>query len=566
MDVDLERLQDIISPYIILLKQSNVVHVSDAFASRMGIGSKEDVHDLFRNGSSFLDSFTNGQDRVCLPAKGREDFCCRVTDTTINDTELLAFTDTGLPRSMLSEEVEAKLFSQIAKSASSGFLIIEKGHIIYANTGFLDFMGYDAANVLGRQIISLVSRDSREAFINACGDGFNNPEQMVSSCAIILTSSSGKRVHALISGGWVFHGGKVYLWMVLVNITEQIRVERLLKEKQHKLSELFDLSPIGLLYISPRGRILECNEYVSNLMHYSREEIQGSTFTKFVPPHEEQRLRNDFQTLFLEGAGIHAHECLLRTKEGENVTIEYNVQTISRKGRRVKALMVFSDITGKKDLEMELLEKNAEMEKTLWEMAEVKDALEARAGELIRSREELTVLNEKLNQLSITDGLTEIYNHRHFQDRLSEEVERTNRAKDGTVSLLLLDIDDFKRFNDTYGHQCGDMVLRQLAGILKNSVRHIDILARYGGEEFAVILPNAKVEEAALVGERICEAVRSTPFSLGDGTSARVTVSIGVGALCHGQGEKTGLVKKADNALYVAKAKWKDRVEVWKDD
>jgi len=228
--------------------------------------------------------------------------------------------------------------------------------------------------------------------------------------------------------------------------------------------------------------------------------------------------------------------------------------------------MVFSDITGKKDLEMELLEKNAEMEKTLWEMAEVKDALEARAGELMRATEELKVLNEKLNQLSITDGLTEIYNHRHFQDRLGEEVERVDRAKEGVVSLLFLDIDEFKRFNDTYGHQCGDMVLRQLAGILKNSVRHIDILARYGGEEFAVILPNAKAEEGALVGRRICEAVRSTPFYLGEGTSARVTVSIGVGTHTHGQGEKAGLIRKADNALYAAKAKGKDRVEVWEDD
>jgi diguanylate cyclase (GGDEF)-like protein len=225
--------------------------------------------------------------------------------------------------------------------------------------------------------------------------------------------------------------------------------------------------------------------------------------------------------------------------------------------------MVFSNITDKKELEMELLEKNAEMEKTLWEMAEVKDALEARAGELNRVTEELKVLNERLNQLSITDGLTEIYNHRHFQDRLSEEVGRVQRSKDSVVSLLILDIDDFKHFNDTYGHQCGDMVLKQLAGILRNNVRSIDVLARYGGEEFAVILPNAGTEEAANVAERICKAVRSTPFSFGEGTSVKVTVSIGVGSLARGQGEKSELIRKADNALYAAKAKWKDRVEVW---
>ena len=263
---------------------------------------------------------------------------------------------------------------------------------------------------------------------------------------------------------------------------------------------------------------------------------------------------------------MHRRECMLRTENGDDITIEYNVKVITRKNRSVQALMVFSDVTDKKGLEMELLEKNAEMEKTLWEMAEVKDALEARAGELNRVTEELKVLNEKLNQLSITDGLTQIFNHRHFQDRLSEEVERVHRSKGGVLSLLILDIDDFKHFNDTYGHQCGDIVLKQLAGILKGTVRAVDIIARYGGEEFAVILPDTETPGAALVGERICQSVRSTPFSFGDGTSVKVTVSIGVGSITQGHGEKSELIRKADNALYAAKAKWKDRVEVWEEE
>jgi len=566
MDFDLERLQDIVSPYIILLKRSDVIHVSDALASRIGISKKDHVQDYFRQDSTLLESLGSRREKIHLPVKGGKDLLCSCTDTSIDDIELLALTEAGLPGSGLSQEAASKIYSHIARSANRSFLIVEKGHIVHANKEFGDLIGCDFEDVLGRQVISFISRQSRQTFIKTCDEGFDDPGRMIASCGIIFTSSSGKRIHAEISGGWDSHGEHVYLWLEAVNTTEKVRLERALKEEQRKSSELFDLSPIGLLYISPRGIILDSNEFVSNLMHYSKEEIKGSAFTKFVVPHEEQRLRDDFRTLFLQGSAIHRQECLLRTKHGQDVTIEYNVQVITRKGRRVKALMVFSDITGKKDLEMELLEKNAEMEKTLWEMAEVKDALEARAGELMRATEELKVLNEKLNQLSITDGLTEIYNHRHFQDRLGEEVERVDRAKEGVVSLLFLDIDEFKRFNDTYGHQCGDMVLRQLAGILKNSVRHIDILARYGGEEFAVILPNAKAEEGALVGRRICEAVRSTPFYLGEGTSARVTVSIGVGTHTHGQGEKAGLIRKADNALYAAKAKGKDRVEVWEDD
>ncbi|GEM_PF-352697 len=566
MDVDIARLQDILSEYIIVLEDSDVIHVSDALAHRMGIGKQEDVYDFLHEDGTFLESLGSRQEKVHFPVKGGEGFLCTYTETRLNGNALLAFTEAGGQKSVLSEEVAVNPFSPEAKSAGASLLIIKAGHIVYADTGFLDFIGYDAGDVLGRQVISLISPKSRETFIEACEEGAHDPERMVGSSVVTLTTASGKRVHALINGGWVSHGGNDYLRLEVVSITERIRLEKALKDEQHKFSELFDCSPIGLVYISPRGSILECNDFVSKLMHYSKEEMRGAAFTRFVAPHEEQRLRDEFQALFLEGCGIHRQMCLLRTKQGQDITIEYTVQVISGKDRKVKALMVLSDITGKKDLEMELLEKNAEMEKTLWEMAEVKDALEARAGELMRATEELKVLNEKLNQLSITDGLTEIYNHRHFQDRLGEDVERVNRTKGGVVSLLFLDIDDFKWFNDTYGHQCGDMVLRQLAGILKNSVRHIDILARYGGEEFAVILPNATEEEAALVAERICEAVRSTPFSLGDGTSAKVTVSIGVGTLTHGRGEKAGLIRKADNALYAAKAGGKDRAELWEDD
>jgi diguanylate cyclase (GGDEF)-like protein len=226
--------------------------------------------------------------------------------------------------------------------------------------------------------------------------------------------------------------------------------------------------------------------------------------------------------------------------------------------------MMFTDITEKKVLENELLDKNAEMEKTLWEMAEMKDALEARAGELNCATEQLRELNEKLGLLSITDGLTEVYNHRYFQERLDEEIGRIRRYKEDRVSLLMLDIDDFKGVNDLYGHQNGDMVLKQLAGVLMDNVRSIDIVARYGGEEFAVILPKTDTENACLTGIRICEGVASTAFIIkGGDATINLTVSIGVGTLKGEKGNKADLIQMADNALYKAKAKGKNCVEVY---
>jgi diguanylate cyclase (GGDEF)-like protein len=102
--------------------------------------------------------------------------------------------------------------------------------------------------------------------------------------------------------------------------------------------------------------------------------------------------------------------------------------------------------------------------------------------------------------------------------------------------------------------------------LLKNSIRTIDILARYGGEEFAIILPNANTEQAVIAAERICQNVRSTAFSFGSGTTVKVTVSIGVGTIMSAQADKSELVRKADSAMYAAKAKWKDRVEIWEED
>jgi diguanylate cyclase (GGDEF)-like protein/PAS domain S-box-containing protein len=420
--------------------------------------------------------------------------------------------------------------------------------------------------VLGTKVIELISRQSRPEFIRACQRWYDLDGTTDDTYEIMLTSAGSTRLHFMAKGGWLARGSRQLVWIILNDITENNKLKRSLKEEQQKYSELFDKSPTGIMYISPRGKIIDCNDYVPAIIGYPKDQINGSLFTKFVTQDQAEVLRDDFSKLFINGLEIKKRECVINTSSGQAVHIEYNAQVIYRRGHPTKALMMLSDVTDKKALELELLGKNSEMERTLWDMAEVKDALEARAGELNKASEDLKLLNEKLNMLSITDGLTEIYNHRHFQDRLTEEVSRVNRQKDGVLSLLILDIDDFKRFNDSYGHQCGDMVLKQIAGLLKGSIRNIDILARYGGEEFAIILPNSNTEQAVIAAERICKTIRSTPFSYGAAINTKITVSIGVGTITSNQPEKSELVRKADSAMYAAKAKWKDRVEVWEED
>ncbi|HEB75098.1 MAG TPA: diguanylate cyclase [Nitrospirae bacterium] len=173
-------------------------------------------------------------------------------------------------------------------------------------------------------------------------------------------------------------------------------------------------------------------------------------------------------------------------------------------------------------------------------------------------------LQNEIAKLATTDGLTGLNNHRMFQDRLSEEIQRAERYK-SKLFLLLIDIDHFKRFNDTYGHQTGDDVLRTMAQIIKGSIRKVDFAARYGGEEFVLILPETDCGHTFTVAERIRKAVMDYPFNLKDGTKAGLTVSIGVACFPEDSAEKEDLIRKADTALYFAKGLGRNKVCLYRD-
>ncbi len=176
---------------------------------------------------------------------------------------------------------------------------------------------------------------------------------------------------------------------------------------------------------------------------------------------------------------------------------------------------------------------------------------------------ENVALHERAEEQAVTDALTGLANRRHFEDRLTQEVERARRAH-SPAGLLMLDIDDFKQVNDRYGHIAGDAVLREVAAVLRETAREIDLAARYGGEELALILPGADLEGAGQVGERVRAAIeaRELPVRGADGNPVRVTVSVGAAALGHGPEEARALVAAADEALYRAKRAGKNRTEL----
>ena len=182
------------------------------------------------------------------------------------------------------------------------------------------------------------------------------------------------------------------------------------------------------------------------------------------------------------------------------------------------------------------------------------------APELVaRVRSHLSRLSA-LREMAIRDGLTRCYNHKYFKMRLEQEMVRARRYGNA-LSLGLLDVDHFKRVNDTHGHPSGDAVLAHLASLLIASVRSSDIVARYGGEEFAFVLVEAGAQEAAIVAERMRARVEAHEFEVAGAASLRATASIGL-AEAQQQDSPAALVQRADAALYQAKAQGRNRVRI----
>jgi two-component system cell cycle response regulator len=208
----------------------------------------------------------------------------------------------------------------------------------------------------------------------------------------------------------------------------------------------------------------------------------------------------------------------------------------------------------------------------LSEMPEAFSAYDVQVTGLIADMAAASIANARLYQdmekQAITDGLTGLFNHRHFQERLGEELERTERHP-GPLAVVLFDLDHFKAINDRYGHPVGDTVLKSVANLIRESIRKIDLAARYGGEEFVLVLVNTDAAGAFRLAERIRKAAGRIIFSAGKskgsgGEEFSITLSAGLAAYPVHARRKEDLVEAADQALYQAKANGRNRTVVFK--
>jgi len=205
---------------------------------------------------------------------------------------------------------------------------------------------------------------------------------------------------------------------------------------------------------------------------------------------------------------------------------------------------------------------NAEIQRLTEELNKTKRELED-AKRIIKVKDiELKAILAQADEVSHTDALTYLPNRRQVINNLQKEVHRAERYKT-PLSISMLDIDHFKKINDSYGHTVGDQVLYQLATLLSEGVRESDMVGRYGGEEFLILLPNTKLSKAAELAARLCKLIKETVIDVGEKTN--LTVSIGVAEYRHCEETWQKLLSRADMALYDAKNAGRDRWAISKE-
>jgi diguanylate cyclase (GGDEF)-like protein/PAS domain S-box-containing protein len=306
--------------------------------------------------------------------------------------------------------------------------------------------------------------------------------------------------------------------------------------------------------LDQKGDFLKINPKGMEILGYPPEELQQRVFIDVVPLEDLARVREKFEEM------------------GQKKEVRFRTQIISRLGEQipVEFFGTFREdvfFITLKDLR-ERIEIEEEFERTKKEFAEkIRERdLYARELQVIRDLykeklKEIGEMREEAVRLSYTDDLTDIYNHRFFIEQLTLEVERQKRYAT-PLSLLMIDIDYFKHYNDTNGHLAGDQVLKAIAILIQRGVRQSDIIARYGGEEFSAILINTGREKALEIAERVRRNVSDTRFPNESAQPNKdLTVSVGVATFSSSISTLTDLIREADNALYRAKKGGRNRIE-----
>ena len=331
------------------------------------------------------------------------------------------------------------------------------------------------------------------------------------------------------------------------------KVEALEKEIRLQRS-ILEVLQEPFFILDRKGDFLKVNPKGMEILGHPPEELQQMVFTDVIPLEDLSRVLEGFEEM----------------ERGKEVRFRSHVTSRLRGRIPIEFCGTFREnafFITLRDLRerIEIEEEFERTKKVFTEKIRERD-LYARELQVIRDLykeklKEIEMMKEEAVRLSYTDDLTGIYNHRFFIEQLTLEVERQRRYST-PLSLLMIDIDYFKHYNDTNGHLAGDQVLKVIAILIQRGVRQSDIVARYGGEEFSAILINARREKALEIAERVRRNVADTRFPNESAQPNKdLTVSVGVATFYAPISTLTDLIREADHALYRAKKNGRNRIE-----
>ena len=307
------------------------------------------------------------------------------------------------------------------------------------------------------------------------------------------------------------------------DITDRKRAEEARRDSELKYRTLVEATHDFVFMVDRKGLFTYVNPNFRNITGYSLSDLNGQPFTFVIAPDEKEGVIDRFRKGVRVDASL-PYETELIDKEGRRVPVEFLTSNLcDSTGNVTGRFGVGRDITKRKEVEALLMESE-----------------------------------NRYRELSIIDDLTQIYNSRYFYQQLKMEIDRVDRYKQ-PLTLLLLDLDDFKQFNDTYGHIEGDQVLSRLGQVVKRCLRQTDSAYRYGGEEFTILLPMTTSGDGAVTAERIRAELKKESFSPVSGKDVHMTVSIGL-AQYKSQEDMKAFVHRVDQLMYQAKKNGKDRV------
>jgi len=401
-------------------------------------------------------------------------------------------------------------FEQVFRRSPDGIVILKQSDLtIYdINDSFLLAAEYSREELIGQSVYELNVFQDDSALEKATDalsqQGFFQNREMV------FHTKSGFKVQALISATYVEIHGEPCVLCIAKNVNDLRQAEEKLRESELRFRSAFENSPIGIVLIDLNGAIFQANNFAAEVLGYERNPLEGTHISRLVPPEDRAQLKETFARLSSGQDETVRAECRMLREDDLELWTNFHV-------------VVQRDAAGN----------------PAYLIGQIADITEMKSSQT------------RMERMAFYDTLTNLANRRLFYDRLGQAVDHAQRSRH-LSALLYLDLDQFKRVNDTLGHEVGDVLLQEVSTRLTSCVRQEDTVARLGGDEFTVLLFDiTSPSDASLVADKILTTLRQ-PLNI-SGHQLVVTTSIGITIVPQDGTDPNSLMKNADLAMYRAK-------------